>query len=119
MDLKVSILACRGSAVGPKHSLKVGPRWVMIESRRGEAAIMLSTPGCVNEGEGGAEAADKPKGSPHLNAVFFFFRMGGDPATDGGEWVTLDGGRSQDIGVSASKAGPSCVKEVVEMSQLP
>ena len=90
----------------------------MIKSRRGEAAIMLSTPGCVDEGEGGAEDVDEPEGLPHLNAVFFF-RTGGDPATDGGEWVTLDGGRSQGMGVSASKAGPSCVEEAAETSQLP
>ena len=90
----------------------------MIESRRGEAAIMLSTPGYVDEGEGGAEDVDEPEGLPHLSAVFFFFRMGGDPATDRGEWVTPDGGRFHGVGVAASKAGPSCVEEVAETSQL-
>ena len=119
MDLKISILACRDSTTGPKHSLKVGLRWMMIKSRRGEATMMLSMPECVDEGEGAAAAVDEPKGSPHLNAVFFFFRMGGDSATDGGEWVTPEGGRSQGIGISASKASPSCMEEVVETSQLP
>lgn len=91
MDLKVSMLACRSSTIGLKHSLKTGSRWKRIESRRGEAVMMLSTPECIKKEEGGAEAVDRPEGLLYLN-TFFSFRTGGDPATDRGEWITPDGG---------------------------
>ena len=85
MDLKVSMLAYRGSTIGPKHFLKTESRWETIESRRGEAAMMLSKSECIEKKKGGVEAVDKPGGPPHLIAIFFFFRTEEDPATNGGE----------------------------------